>query len=107
MRVGGVRRLIIPPKLGYVESGLGPIPESFLARSQLNSLLDEMVKVRGGSLIFEVELLMVRDDEADQGYYEDDSMTPEDFNTLRMNLQNSAMQSRQRPAIVVPDAGDV
>eukprot|EP00586_Coscinodiscus_wailesii_P019258 CAMPEP_0172497380 /NCGR_PEP_ID=MMETSP1066-20121228/99133_1 /TAXON_ID=671091 /ORGANISM="Coscinodiscus wailesii, Strain CCMP2513" /LENGTH=296 /DNA_ID=CAMNT_0013270117 /DNA_START=173 /DNA_END=1063 /DNA_ORIENTATION=+ len=104
MRVGGIRRIIIPPKLGYVTNGLGPIPGGFIERYKLNKLLEDMVAKRGGSLIFEVELLSVIDDEADQGYYEDTSMSPEDFNTLRMNLQNSSTKARQSSSV---SSGDV
>jgi hypothetical protein len=93
MKVGGKRRIIIPPKLGYVGPGvLGPLPETPFGRYRLNKLLDEMVEVRGGNVVFDVELRSIVEDEADQGYYEDDSLTPEQFNTLRMNLQQKAKE---------------
>jgi hypothetical protein len=90
MQVGGQRRLLIPPKLGYVEGGLGPVPQYPWDRNKLNYLLDQTVALVGGTLIFEVRLLSAMDDEADQGYYQDDSLTPEEFQLLRENLQKKA-----------------
>ena len=101
MQVGSTRRLIIPPKLGFVEGGLGPMPEYPWARWKLNSLLDDMIKQRGGNLIYDVTLVKVIDDEADQGYYEDESLTAEEFeqiqNVLNRNksAQTQAAETRQ------------
>ena len=95
LQVGGKRRIIIPPKLGYVGPGvLGPLPKGPIGRYKLNQLLDKMIEVRGGNVVMDVELLSAIDDEADQGYYEDSSLSPEDFNTLRANLQESAAKAR-------------
>jgi hypothetical protein len=94
LRVGGTRRLLIPPKLGYVESGLGPLPVVPWNRWHLNSLLDQMVERQGGTVVMEVTLLNAMDDEADQGYYQDDSLSPEDFETLKNNLQRKAQQAQ-------------
>lgn len=94
MKTGGIRRILIPPKLGYIDSGLGPIPEYPWQRNKLNSLLDKMVAIGSGTLIFEVKLLSVIEDEADQGYYSDDSLSPEDFATLQNNLRIQGLQQR-------------
>ena len=95
MKVGGKRRIIIPPKLGYVTSGIGPVPIGPIGRWKLNRLLDKMVEVKGGNLIFDVEMRSIIEDEADQGYYDDESLSPEDFNTLRQNLEKSQQAARE------------
>jgi FKBP-type peptidyl-prolyl cis-trans isomerase len=94
MKVGGKRRILIPPKLGFVDVGLGPLPVGPINRYRLNQLLDQMVELSGGTVIYEVTLLSVIPDEADQGYYSDASLSPEDFATLRENLRIKGNQGR-------------
>eukprot|EP00978_Attheya_sp_CCMP212_P028505 scaffold98538_cov52-Attheya_sp.AAC.5 len=93
LKVGGTRRLIIPAKLGYVTFGLGPLPATPWARYNLNSLLNKMVESKGGNIIFDVTLYTAFDDEADQGYYDDDSPTPENFNSFRQAMQAKASEN--------------
>uniref|UniRef100_A0A9I9E543 peptidylprolyl isomerase n=1 Tax=Cucumis melo TaxID=3656 RepID=A0A9I9E543_CUCME len=50
MRVGGKRRALIPPSVGYINENLNPIPEEFGPRRSLLSHRNE-------PLIFEVQLL--------------------------------------------------
>ncbi|XP_022139473.1 peptidyl-prolyl cis-trans isomerase FKBP16-1, chloroplastic [Momordica charantia] len=52
MRVGGKRRALIPPSVGYINENLNPIPEEFGPRRSLLSHHNE-------PLIFEVQLLKV------------------------------------------------
>lgn len=86
MKKGGVRRLIIPPKLGFVESGLGPLPEMPWNRRKLNNLLDEMIAQKGGNLVYDIRLINFFDDEADQGYYQDDELTSEELDEIQRKL---------------------
>ncbi|PRQ35020.1 putative peptidylprolyl isomerase [Rosa chinensis] len=50
MRIGGKRRALIPPSVGYTNESLQPIPEEFGPRRSLLSHVNE-------PLIFEVQLL--------------------------------------------------
>lgn len=104
MKMGGTRRIIIPPKLGFVEGDLGPIPTYPWDRYKLSGLLDKMVEVRAGNLIYDVELVSVIDDEADQGYYEDSSLTPEQFSQLRDSIQRRAQEALSVQPDVVSDS---
>ncbi|KAG5181475.1 hypothetical protein JKP88DRAFT_199885 [Tribonema minus] len=77
MRVGGKRRIIIPPTLGYTVSGLGPFPAGALSRMALDKMLDSLGT--NGQLVMDVELLDAFDDEADLGYYTDSSLNLEEM----------------------------
>lgn len=59
-------RVIIPKNIGYDKFGMGPVPTEPGDRRKLGKLLD-LLEVDKGELIFDLELLMVADDENDQG----------------------------------------
>lgn len=88
MKVGGKRRMIVPKEIGYTELGLGPVPSDPSQRRRLGGLLDELLQGRG-ELIFDVELVMVADDENDQGYYEDEPVTQEEVRKLVLKSLNT------------------
>ncbi|KAH9607186.1 hypothetical protein KSS87_021252 [Heliosperma pusillum] len=52
MKIGGKRRALIPPTMGYVNENLKPIPEEFGPRRSLLSHANE-------PLVFEVQLLKI------------------------------------------------
>ena len=83
MKKGDLRRVIIPPKLGFVRSGLGPLPEYPWNRYKLNRLLEDMVTQRGGNLVYDVRLEDFFDDEADQGYYDDAELSAEEMEIIQ------------------------
>ena len=61
LRVGGVRRVIVPEELGYPTSGfdaVGPKPSSFSGRRTLDHLLKKQGIV-DKTLMFDLELLAV------------------------------------------------
>lgn len=98
MRVNGERRILIPPKLGFVDVGLGPLPEMPWNRAKLNYLLEQMIAQSGGTIIYQVQLKGIVEDEADLGYYQDGSLTPEEFARLRENLRIKGNEELQRQA---------
>jgi hypothetical protein len=95
MKVGGRRRILVPNKLGY-KFGLGPVPEMPWDRWRLNSMLDKMEEMKGGTIVFEVTLLSVMDDEADQGYYEDSALTEDEFETVKVNLRQKTADANTK-----------
>eukprot|EP00904_Undaria_pinnatifida_P002081 jgi/Undpi1/11874/HiC_scaffold_4.g01573.m1 len=82
MRVGGKRRVIIPQQLGYVVQGLGPYPADPRKRDVLVKVLKAFEGSKKGELVMDVDLLDVFDDEADQGYYEDETVSIEELQDI-------------------------
>jgi len=53
------------------------------------------VEEGSGQLILDVELKTILEDEADQGYYTDQSLSVEDFDRLRDNIQQAGKEARE------------
>ena len=65
MRVGGRRRIVLPPTLGYT-GDKGPLPPGSGGREQLFASVS-----KGQSLVFDLELVSAMDDLLDRGDYDD------------------------------------
>lgn len=81
MKPGGQRRAIIPKNVGYTVLGIGPLPLSPKARKRLGEVID-LLERDEGQLLFDVDLLLVADDENDQGYYEDIPVSQDEVRKL-------------------------
>lgn len=81
MKLGSKRRLIIPASLGFIDSGLGPLPVQPFARRKLGNIID-LVNSNKGQLVMDIELVSIIDDENDQGYYEDEAISQEEVREL-------------------------
>lgn len=81
MGIGAKRRVIVPKSLGYNNFGLGPLPLEASKRRRLGDLLDELDKDLG-DLLFDLELVAIKEDENDQGYYDDVPVTQDDVRKL-------------------------
>ena len=78
MKVGTKRRIFVPPSLAFVDYALGPQPTSPWRRRLMNQALEKLDKNQG-ELVYDLELVMIRDDENDQGWYDDIVITPEEM----------------------------
>jgi peptidylprolyl isomerase len=98
MKVGGKRRIVLPLRLAYTEKGIyGPIPPQADRRRALDSLLEEARKneeasAKGGGgggaeVVFDVHLLSAMTDDADPGYYKDDSLSPEILKEVQDHIE--------------------
>uniref|UniRef100_A0A7S1U697 peptidylprolyl isomerase n=1 Tax=Phaeomonas parva TaxID=124430 RepID=A0A7S1U697_9STRA len=71
MKIGTTRRIIVPARLAYTTNQVGPLPRSTANLQKLTTELDAMVN--GGQIIFDVTLVNTFRDEADRGYYADET----------------------------------
>ncbi|KAI3856609.1 hypothetical protein MKX03_036833 [Papaver bracteatum] len=66
MKVGGIRRVIIPPSQGYQNTSQEPLPPNFFDRQRLFTTIFNPTRLANGEgstlgiLIFDIELLSVR-----------------------------------------------
>jgi hypothetical protein len=78
MRLGGRRRVIVPPELAYASPGLYPMPLTDRLRSKFLRALNET----GGTVVFDLELLNIMDYPDEHGYYSDPTPSPEEIDEL-------------------------
>jgi len=81
MKVGGKRRVIIPKSIGYTDFRTGPKPLQPKYRKRLGDIID-LLNEDKGELIFDLELLLVANDENDQGYYDDSAISQQEVRQL-------------------------
>ncbi|KAL0534632.1 hypothetical protein IC582_028923 [Cucumis melo] len=66
MKVGGIRRVIIPPSQGYQNTSQEPIPPNYFDRQRLFTTIFNPTRLANGegsslgTLIFDIELLQIR-----------------------------------------------
>ena len=107
MKIGGQRRIIVPKSLGYIDFGLGPLPVEPKQRKRLGDVLDYIDKDQG-QLIFDLQLVLVRDDENDQGYYDDVAVSQDEIRELAKKAIQNKKDNAQVPSLNLnsPDAKD-
>lgn len=82
MRVGGTRRIEVPPALGYTAPGLGPMPESAQGRRVLDRAIGAMEGKQGSAVVYDVAVLEAWTDDADMGYYQDESFSGDEVRII-------------------------
>lgn len=92
MRIGGTRRIEVPPDLGYTIVGLGPYPEGPRKVRRFSKALDSMGA--DGAVVFDVTLLSKWKDPADQGFYTDASFSEKQL-TLIVGKAQQAIDAIQ------------
>ncbi|CAM9285664.1 unnamed protein product, partial [Choristocarpus tenellus] len=107
MRVGGKRRIVFPSQMGYTVQGLGPYPGDARNRDILAKFVNTFEVSPGGEFVLDVELFDCFDDEADQGYYEDEVFSDEELEeALRETSKfTGGMPFEQLPGQVTLPAG--
>ncbi|KAB2600101.1 peptidyl-prolyl cis-trans isomerase FKBP17-1 [Pyrus ussuriensis x Pyrus communis] len=66
MKVGGVRRVVIPPSQGYLSTSQEPIPPNFFDRQRLFTTIFNPTRLANGegstlgTLVFDIELVSLR-----------------------------------------------
>ena len=92
MQVGGKRRIVVPPKLAYVQDGLGPVPPADWVRRKIAKRLKEGT----GIMVFDLELLNVWKDQNDRGYYSDLTPNPDEFMELFQALKKAKLEKMNK-----------
>mmetsp|Transcript_11815 Transcript_11815/g.24086 ORF Transcript_11815/g.24086 Transcript_11815/m.24086 type:complete len:255 (+) Transcript_11815:666-1430(+) len=83
MKVGGRRRAVIPPALGYIGPGLGPT----LPTPRDRKRLARAVEKGGGILVFDLELLDIAPLPDKEGYYTEPTPTMEELGKMFEELR--------------------
>jgi len=105
MKPGGKRRAIIPKNVGYTVLGIGPLPLSPKARRRLGEVVD-LVDRDEGQLVFDIDLLLVADDENDQGYYEDIPLSQDEVRKLVLkSITDTNPELLERMKMTTPKTG--
>lgn len=112
MKVGGRRRIIVSNKLGFIDSGLGPLPLKPSGRKRLGDVIDRVAEGKG-DLIYDVDLVLIADDENDQGFYDDEAVTIEEIQeSIKELMKNREVLDSMRSKEVlkqtqpIPEKGD-